>query len=187
MGEGAAVLVLEEMSHAVERGASIYAEVRGYGLGGDGHHMTAPAPDGRGAMRAMRAACRQAELHPWEVSYINAHATSTPLGDQLELNAIATIMAERGDAQVPWISSTKGAVGHLLGAAGALEALFCVEAIRHQMVPPTINLDEPPSVPFDPARLVANNAVEVPVESAMSNSFGFGGTCASILFARAHL
>ena len=180
MGEGAAVLVLEELSHALERGAHIYAEVTGYGLGGDGFHMTAPAPDGRGAKRAMRAACRAAGLSPNELSYINAHATSTPLGDNIELDAIQEVTAGGS----PWISSTKGALGHLLGAAGAIESLICVKAIHDQVVPPNINVENGPDLPIDGPQIAMNSTVETPVASAMSNSFGFGGPCASLVFSQ---
>jgi len=180
MGEGAGVLVLEELQHAKRRGARIYAEVVGYGLGGDGHHMTAPAADGRGAVRAMRHAMKDATLLPTDLSYINAHATSTPLGDEIELRAIGSLVKEPVDQ--PWISSTKGAVGHLLGAAGAVEAMFCVAAIHTQVIPPSINLDDPINVPGS-VRIAANSAVEAQVTSAMSNSFGFGGTCTSLIFA----
>jgi len=181
MGEGSAVLVLEEREHALKRGARIYAEVSGYGLGGDGYHMTAPAPDGRGAKRAMEMACRAAGLLGRDLSYINAHATSTPLGDAIELDAITNVTAE-GSGEAPWISSVKGSVGHLLGAAGALEALVCVAAIRDQVVPPSINIETPPVIVQGGPRLAMNDAIEVQITSAMSNSFGFGGPCASLVF-----
>ncbi|QXM23472.1 beta-ketoacyl-ACP synthase II [Elioraea tepida] len=182
MGEGAGVLVLEEYEHARRRGAKIYAEVAGYGLSGDAYHITAPAEGHEGAFRAMRAALRNGGVRPEEVGYINAHGTSTPLGDDLELQAVERLFgdAARGLA----MSSTKSAIGHLLGAAGAVEAVFSILAVRDDVAPPTLNLDEP-STPSVIDR-VAHTAQERRIEVALSNSFGFGGTNASILFRKLH-
>ena len=176
MAEGAGVLVLEEYEHAVARGAKIYAEVAGYGMSGDAYHITAPAPNGEGGMRAMMAALNDAGLQPSDVDYINAHGTSTGLGDVGELAAVQTLF---GDAPVS-MSSTKSMTGHLLGAAGAVEAIFCALAIRDGVVPPTINLDEPEDAVgnFD---LVPHVAKQRKVDVAISNSFGFGGTNASVV------
>ncbi|MBP3340826.1 MAG: beta-ketoacyl-ACP synthase II [Alphaproteobacteria bacterium] len=176
MAEGACVLVLEEYEHAVARGAKIYAEVAGYGMSGDAYHITAPAPNGEGGMRAMMAALNDAGLQPSDVDYINAHGTSTGLGDVGELAAVQTLF---GEAPVS-MSSTKSMTGHLLGAAGAVEAIFCALAIRDGIVPPTINLDEPEDAVgnFD---LVPHVAKQRKVDVAISNSFGFGGTNASVV------
>ncbi len=181
MGEGAGVLVLEELEHAKARGAKIYGEVAGYGLSGDAHHITAPAEGHDGAFRAMRAAFRNGGLDPADVQYVNAHGTSTPMGDDLELEAVERFFGDsaRGLA----MSSTKSATGHLLGAAGAIEAIFSLLAIRDGVVPPTLNLDEPSRDSV--IDRVANTAQERRIEVALSNSFGFGGTNASILFRRA--
>jgi len=181
MGEGAAVVVLEEYEHAKKRGAKIYAEFAGYGLSGDAYHITAPAEGHEGAMRAMRAALRNGRISVDEVDYINAHGTSTPLGDDLELQAVERLF---GDASRHLaMSSTKSAIGHLLGAAGAIEAVFSILAVRDDVAPPTLNLDEPsqPSV----IDRVAHEAQSRRIEVALSNSFGFGGTNASILFRKA--
>jgi 3-oxoacyl-[acyl-carrier-protein] synthase II len=181
MGEGAGVLILEELEHARARGAKIYAEVIGYGLAGDAFHITAPADDGDGGFRAMQAAMSQAGVDPADVDYINAHGTSTPLGDEIELGAVERILGQA--AAKTAMSSTKSAIGHLLGAAGAVEAAFTVLALRDQIAPPTINLDHPSvDTPID---LVAKAAKAMPIEVAMSNSFGFGGTNASVVFKRA--
>jgi len=176
MAEGAGVLVLEEYEHAVARGAKIYAEVAGYGMSGDAYHITAPAPGGEGGMRAMQAALRDAGLQPSDVDYINAHGTSTGLGDMGELMAVKTLFADMPVS----MSSTKSMTGHLLGAAGAVEAIFCTLAIRDGIVPPTINLNDPEDEVgnFD---LVPNVAKKRKVDVAISNSFGFGGTNASMI------
>jgi 3-oxoacyl-[acyl-carrier-protein] synthase II len=175
MGEGAGVLVLEELEHARARGAKIYAEVLGYGLSGDAYHITAPSEDGDGGYRAMQAALSRAGLPPAEIDYINAHGTST-MADTVELQAVERLM---GDAAArATMTSTKSATGHLLGAAGAIEAIFSILAIRDQVVPPTINLDNPAvETPLD---LAPNTKRAREVRVALSNSFGFGGTNASL-------
>ena len=178
MGEGAGVLVLEELEHARRRGAKIYAEVVGYGLAGDAYHVTAPVETGDGGFRAMKAALRNAGLEPADVDYINAHGTSTPMGDEIELGAVERLLGQAAGKTT--MSSTKSAIGHLLGAAGALEAAFCVLALRDQVAPPTINLDNPSvDTPID---LAPNAARRMKIDVAMSNSFGFGGTNASVIF-----
>jgi 3-oxoacyl-[acyl-carrier-protein] synthase II len=178
MGEGAGIVVLEELEHAKKRGAKIYAEVIGYGMSGDAHHITAPAEDGSGAYRAMRNALNRAKLTPDQIDYVNAHGTSTPLGDEIELGAVKRLF---GDAAYKLsMSSTKSAIGHLLGAAGSVEAIFSILALRDGVVPPTLNLENPsPSCDLD---LVPLKAKERPVRYALSNSFGFGGTNASLVF-----
>ena len=181
MGEGAGVVVLEELEHAKKRGAKIYAEVVGYGLSGDAHHVTAPAEDGAGATRAMKMAIKRAGINLEDVDYINAHGTSTPLGDQIELGAVKRLFGDH--AYSLSMSSTKSAIGHLLGAAGAVEAVFSVLSIRDNVVPPTLNLDNP-SEGCD-IDLVPHTAKERPVRVAMSNSFGFGGTNATLIFKEA--
>jgi 3-oxoacyl-[acyl-carrier-protein] synthase II len=178
MGEGAGVLVLEEYEHAEARGAKIYAEITGYGLSGDAHHITAPASDGDGGFRAMTAALKDAGLQPSEIDYINAHGTSTPLGDEIELGAVERLLGDAAAKAV--MSSTKSAIGHLLGAAGAVEAAFSCLAIRDQIAPPTINLDNPSvQTAID---LVPHTAKPLKIDVALSNSFGFGGTNASLVF-----
>ena len=178
MGEGAGVVVLEELEHARKRGAKIYGELVGYGLSGDAYHITAPAEDGNGAYRAMRAALKRAKLNPEDIDYINAHGTSTPLGDEIELGAVKRVFGDA--ARELSMSSTKSAIGHLLGAAGSVEAIFSILAIRDGVVPPTLNLDNPsPGCDLD---LVPKQAKERRVRAALSNSFGFGGTNASLVF-----
>jgi 3-oxoacyl-[acyl-carrier-protein] synthase II len=178
MGEGAGILVLEEYTHATQRGARIYAEVIGYGMSSDAFHLTAPSEDGKGAYRSMRNALRRAGLAPDKIDYINAHGTSTPLGDEIELGAVKRLFGEH--AYSLSMSSTKSAIGHLLGAAGSVEAIFSILAIRDGVVPPTLNLDNPsPSCDID---LVPKEAKERRVSYALSNSFGFGGTNASLIF-----
>ncbi len=178
MGEGAGIVVLEEYEHAKARGAKIYAEVIGYGLTGDAYHVTAPHPEGDGAFRSMQMALRKAGLEPKDIDYINAHGTSTPLGDELELGAVRRLF---GDAmKTVSMSSTKSMIGHLLGGAGAVESIFCILAIRDQTVPPTINLDNP-SDGCEGVDLVPNVARQRQVKAVLNNSFGFGGTNASLV------
>ncbi|KZM18974.1 transferase [Ascochyta rabiei] len=186
IGEGAGVVVLEELEHAKARGARIYAEIAGYGLSSDAHHMTAPREDGQGPRLAMKKALKHAGLKPASVDYVNAHATSTPLGDAAENRAIkGLLLGEDGKAQASEInvSSTKGAVGHLLGAAGSVEAIFTILGLHNNILPPTLNLQNPgdPAAEFN-CNYVANEAQQKEVNVAMSNSFGFGGTNASLLF-----
>jgi 3-oxoacyl-[acyl-carrier-protein] synthase II len=180
MGEGAGIVVLEELEHAKRRGAKIYAEVIGYGMSGDAYHITAPAEDGNGGYRAMRNALKRANLAPDQIDYINAHGTSTPKGDEIELGAVKRLFGDH--AYKLAMSSTKSAIGHLLGAAGSVEAIFSILALRDGVVPPTLNLDDPsPGCDID---LVPHKAKERPVRYVLSNSFGFGGTNASLIFAR---
>ena len=181
MGEGAGVLVLEELEHARARGAKIYAEVAGYGLAGDAYHITAPAEDGDGGYRAMEAAIKHAGIEPADIDYINAHGTSTPLGDEIELGAVERLLGQAAGKTA--MSSTKSSIGHLLGAAGAVEAAFSVLALRDQIAPPTINLENPSvETALD---LVPNHAKPMKIDIALSNSFGFGGTNASVVFKKA--
>jgi 3-oxoacyl-[acyl-carrier-protein] synthase II len=178
MGEGAGAVVLEEYEHAQRRGARIYGELIGYGLSGDAYHITAPAEDGDGAFRCMSAAIRRAGISPSDIDYINAHGTSTPLGDEIELKAVERLVGNAAGNIA--MSSTKSSIGHLLGAAGAVEAIFCLLALRDGVVPPTLNLDNPSiATSID---LVPHTARQRPVEVALSNSFGFGGTNASLIF-----
>ncbi|MHA3980354.1 beta-ketoacyl-ACP synthase II [Halovulum sp. GXIMD14794] len=179
MGEGAGIVVLEEYEHAKARGAKIYAEVTGYGLSGDAYHVTAPASDGDGAKRAMRAAMARAGLNPGDIDYVNAHGTST-MADVIELAGVTEVMGNH--AAELTMSSTKSSIGHLLGAAGAVEAIFCVLALRDQVAPPTINLDEPAEETV--VDLAPNAARERKIDNVMSNSFGFGGTNASLILSR---
>lgn len=180
MGEGAGVLVLEEYEHAIARGAKIYAEVVGYGLSGDAYHITAPASDGDGGFRAMNLSLARAGVDPSQIDYINAHGTSTPLGDEIELGAVERMLG--ASASKTTMSSTKSSIGHLLGAAGAVEAAFTALAIRDQIAPPTINLDNPSvETAID---LVPHRAKKMEINVALSNSFGFGGTNASLVFKR---
>ena len=178
MGEGAGIVVLEELEHAKARGATIYAEIKGYGMSGDAYHITAPAEDGDGGFRAMQAALKRAGLAPSDIDYVNAHGTSTPLGDLIEAGAVRRLL---GDAVgTVSMSSTKSATGHLLGAAGAIEAIYSIKAVQTGDLPPTLNLEDPEDAvaDFDLVPLVTKNRE---VRNAMSNSFGFGGTNASLI------
>jgi 3-oxoacyl-[acyl-carrier-protein] synthase II len=180
MGEGAGAVVLEALDHAKARGAKIYAELTGYGLSGDAYHITAPSPDGDGAFRCMTAAIKRAGISAGDIDYINAHGTSTPLGDEIELGAVQRLVGNAAGRIS--MSSTKSCIGHLLGAAGAVEAIFSILAIRDQVAPPTINLDNPSvETPID---LVPHVARKRDIDTALSNSFGFGGTNASLIFNR---
>jgi 3-oxoacyl-[acyl-carrier-protein] synthase II len=180
MGEGSGILVLEELEHAKARGARIYAEIIGYGMSGDAHHVTAPAEDGDGAFRCMQAALKRAGISAGDLDYINAHGTSTPLGDEIELRAVERLLGT--SAAKLSMSSTKSAVGHLLGAAGAVEAIFSILAIRDGICPPTLNLDNPSvETPID---LVPKVARKKEINTVLSNSFGFGGTNASLVIRR---
>ena len=178
MGEGAGVVCLEEYEHAKARGAKIYAEILGYGLSGDAYHVTAPHPDGSGAYRAMEMAMRKSGISLAEIDYVNAHGTSTPLGDELELGAVRRLFGSALETMS--MSSTKSAIGHLLGGAGAVEAIFCILAMRDQIVPPTLNLDDP-SESCAGVDLVPHVAKQRGVKAVLNNSFGFGGTNASIV------
>ena len=181
MGEGAGVVVLEEYQHAKARGAKMYAELVGYGMSGDAFHITAPTPDGDGAFRCMTAAIKRAGIEPGEIDYINAHGTSTPMGDEIELGAVQRLVGNAAGRIS--MSSTKSAIGHLLGAAGAVEAIFSILAMRDGVAPPTLNLDNPSvETPID---LVPHVARKREIGVVLSNSFGFGGTNASLIFRRA--
>ena len=181
MGEGAGIVVLEELEHAKARGAKIYGEIKGYGMSGDAHHITAPAEDGDGGFRAMQAALKRAGLAPSDIDYVNAHGTSTPLGDLIEAKAVARLLGDAA-ANVS-ISSTKSATGHLLGAAGAIEAIYAIKTVQTGNLPPTLNLNDPEDqvADFD---LVPLKSRHRKVRNAMSNSFGFGGTNASVVFGK---
>lgn len=180
MGEGAGIVVLEELEHALARGAKIYAEIVGYGMSGDAYHITSPSEDGDGAFRCMKAALKRAGLQPADLDYINAHGTSTPLGDEIELGAVVRLLGEHAGKVA--MSSTKSSTGHLLGAAGAIEAIFSILALRDQIAPPTINLDNPS---VDTAiDLVPHKPKPREINVALSNSFGFGGTNASLVMRR---
>lgn len=180
LGEGAAVFCIESLEHAEKRGANIICEITGYGTSADAYHMTSPAPDGTGGRRAMEMAFRDAELRPEDIQYINAHATSTPMGDGLEIAAIKSLFGEH--AKKLWVSGTKSMTGHLLGAAGALESAFCALAIRDQVVPPTINLNNP-SEGCD-LDFVRDQARDGRIQHVLNNSFGFGGTNGSLIFSK---
>lgn len=182
IAEGAGLVFLEEREHAIRRGANIYAEIVGYGASADAHHLTQPAPEGEGAQRAMQAALADARLTPEQIDYVNAHGTSTPVGDMLELQAIRAVFGAHASSKL-WVSSTKSMTGHLLGAAGGLEAVLCALALRDGVVPPTINLDKPDAgtVGFD---LVPHTARDRHLKYVLSNSFGFGGTNASLILAQ---
>ncbi|KAJ4981401.1 hypothetical protein NE237_032238 [Protea cynaroides] len=184
IGEGSGVMVLEELEHAQKRGAKIYAEIRGYGMSGDAYHITQPHTDGKGAILAMTRAVKQSGLHPDQVDYVNTHATSTPLGDMIEANAIKSIFSNHATSSALAFSSTKGATGHLLGAAGAVEAIFAVLAIYQGIAPLTLNLNHPDPI-FHDGFMPLVSSKEMPIRTALSNSFGFGGTNASLLFTAA--
>ncbi|KAF8008183.1 hypothetical protein BT93_K1996 [Corymbia citriodora subsp. variegata] len=184
IGEGSGVIVLEELEHAKKRGAKIYAEFRGYGMSGDAYHITQPHGDGKGAILAMTRALKQSNVHANQVDYVNAHATSTPLGDAVEAKAIKTIFSDHASSGALALSSTKGAIGHLLGAAGAVEAIFTVLAIHKGIAPLTLNLTRPDPM-FSDGFMPLTVSKEMPVRAAMSNSFGFGGTNTSLLFTSA--
>ncbi len=180
MGEGSGFVVLEEYERAKARGAKIYGEIIGYGLSGDAYHITSPAEDGNGGFRSMQMALKRAGLAPKDIDYVNAHGTSTPVGDEIELRAVERLFGDAAEGLV--MSSTKSAIGHLLGAAGAVEAIFCLLAMRDGVAPPTLNLDNP-SVDT-PINLAPNKAVKKEINVALSNSFGFGGTNASLVMRR---
>jgi len=181
MGEGAGAVVLEEYEHAKARGAKIYAEVKGYGLSGDAYHITSPSPEGDGGYRAMKTALQNSDLEIADIGYVNAHGTSTPMGDEIEVKAVERLLGDH--AKNVKMSSTKSSTGHLLGAAGAIEAIFSILALRDQMAPPTLNLENPSlETPID---LVPLKAKPFKGKAVMSNSFGFGGTNAAVIFGKA--
>ena len=179
MGEGAGILVLEELEHAKKRGAKIYAEIIGYGMSGDAYHITAPEPSGTGALSAMNNALKNAKLNPEKIDYINAHGTSTPLGDLIELQAVSKLLNNNVNHLL--MSSTKSSIGHLLGAAGAVEAIFSILSMQNNVAPPTINLHEKADEGKD-FNLVPNASIKKNINYSLSNSFGFGGTNASLVF-----
>jgi 3-oxoacyl-[acyl-carrier-protein] synthase II len=179
MGEGAGCIVLEEYEHAKSRGAKIYAEILGYGLSADAFHITAPSSDGDGGYRAMKAALENGNLNASDINYINAHGTSTPLGDQVEFNAVKKLF--KNNLKNLAMSSTKSSTGHLLGASGAIEAIFSILAITDKIIPPTLNLYNP-SEGCEEINLVPFNSIEKETNYALSNSFGFGGTNVSLIF-----
>ena len=177
MGEGAGVLILEEFEHAKKRNAKIYGEVKGYGLSGDAFHITKPSEDGSGGFRAMQMALKESKLASDEINYINAHGTSTPVGDMIELSAVEKLF---GSNENLFMSSNKSAIGHLLGAAGAVEAVFSLKSIENKTLPPTLNLDNPDST--TKINLIPHESISEPIDNLISNSFGFGGTNASLIF-----
>lgn len=181
LGNGAGIIVLEELEHARKRGARIYAELRGYGMSGDAHHITSPVEGGDGARRCMLAAIRDAEIDPQDIDYVNAHGTSTPLGDRAEIEAVRATFGHHAESFL--VSSTKSMTGHLLGAAGGIEAIFSILALHHGVIPPTINLERPDEACAG-IDLVPGTAREREIRVAISNSFGFGGTNGTILFCR---
>ena len=177
MGEGAGVLILEEFEHAKKRNAKIYGEVKGYGLSGDAFHITKPSEDGSGGFRAMQMALKESKLASDEINYINAHGTSTPVGDMIELSAVEKLF---GSNENLFMSSNKSAIGHLLGAAGAVEAVFSLKSLENKTLPPTLNLDNPDST--TKINLIPHESISEPIDNLISNSFGFGGTNASLIF-----
>ena len=177
MGEGAGVLLLEEFEHAKKRNAKIYGEVKGYGLSGDAFHITKPSEDGSGGFRAMQMALKESELEVDKINYINAHGTSTPVGDMIELSAVEKLF---GSNKNLFMSSNKSAIGHLLGAAGAVEAVFSLKSLEDKTLPPTINLDNPDT--STKINLIPHEPISVSIDNLISNSFGFGGTNASLIF-----
>jgi 3-oxoacyl-[acyl-carrier-protein] synthase II len=180
LAEAGAVVILEDMEHAMRRGAKIYGELTGYGVSSDAHHMTTPAPGGAGAAQAMKNALKDARLNPEQISYINAHGTSTPQGDELESNAVKNVFG--GHAKRLWVSSTKSMTGHTLGAAGALESAFCLMALKESIAPPTINLENPSEgCDLDYVPMAARDGT---FQHVMNNSFGFGGTNATLVFSK---
>ena len=177
MGEGAGVLILEEFEHAKKRNAKIYGEVKGYGLSGDAFHITKPSEDGSGGFRAMQMALKESKLASDEINYINAHGTSTPVGDMIELSAVEKLF---GSNENLFMSSNKSAIGHLLGAAGAVEAVFSLKSLENKTLPPTLNLDNPSTT--TKINLIPHESISEPIDNLISNSFGFGGTNASLIF-----
>lgn len=177
MGEGAGVLVLEELEHAKQRNANIYGEVKGYGMSGDAFHITKPSQDGNGGFRAMEMALKESELNPEDIEYVNAHGTSTQVGDIIELSAVERLF---GVNKKLFMSSNKSAIGHLLGAAGAVEAVFSLKSMQSKILPPTINLDNPDII--TDINLIPHESISKSVNNIISNSFGFGGTNASLIF-----